>query len=230
MGVGGRPGDPERDGAPVDPVRRMLEDAATGTFPRADGAVEVLRPPAGRADAVIGFTAHHVVAADLDPEEVRAQLDPDDVAAAMRAPFLTWLGHRLGAAPGMLDLVLVAWNTADSVAELEPLEEPVTSVHPRVHRALDYRDDVAVYTDSSGHGTVIMGRGLAGRREVSIEVAAVARGRGLGRSLARSATSLVAADEPLFAQVSPGNVASLRAFLAAGFRPVASEVLFLRGR
>ena len=29
------------------------------------------------------------------------------------------------------------------------------------------------------------------------------------------------------AQVSPGNVASLRAFLAAGYRPIGSEVLFL---
>jgi hypothetical protein len=29
--------------------------------------------------------------------------------------------------------------------------------------------------------------------------------------------------------VAPGNAASLRAFLAAGFAPVGSEVLFLRG-
>jgi len=32
----------------------------------------------------------------------------------------------------------------------------------------------------------------------------------------------------LFAQISPGNVASLRAFLAADYRPVCAEVLFLR--
>jgi len=32
----------------------------------------------------------------------------------------------------------------------------------------------------------------------------------------------------LFAQVSPGNVASMRAFLAAGYRPLCAEVLFLR--
>jgi hypothetical protein len=36
--------------------------------------------------------------------------------------------------------------------------------------------------------------------------------------------------EPLFAQVAPGNAASLRAFLAAGYRPVGAEVLFLRDR
>jgi RimJ/RimL family protein N-acetyltransferase len=32
--------------------------------------------------------------------------------------------------------------------------------------------------------------------------------------------------EPLWAQVAPANVASLRAFLAAGYRPVGAEVLF----
>ena len=31
----------------------------------------------------------------------------------------------------------------------------------------------------------------------------------------------------VFAQVAPGNAASLRAFLAAGFSPIGSEVLFL---
>jgi hypothetical protein len=32
----------------------------------------------------------------------------------------------------------------------------------------------------------------------------------------------------LFAQVSPGNTASVRAFLAAGYQPICSEVLFLK--
>jgi hypothetical protein len=33
-------------------------------------------------------------------------------------------------------------------------------------------------------------------------------------------------DAALWAQVAPANVASLRAFLAAGWRPVGAEVLF----
>jgi hypothetical protein len=32
--------------------------------------------------------------------------------------------------------------------------------------------------------------------------------------------------EPLWAQVAPANTASVRAFLAAGYRPVCAEVLF----
>ena len=46
--------------------------------------------------------------------------------------------------------------------------------------------------------------------------------------LAAAARGLVPAGEHLFAQVAPGNVASLRAFLAAGYRPIGAEVLFLR--
>jgi RimJ/RimL family protein N-acetyltransferase len=38
---------------------------------------------------------------------------------------------------------------------------------------------------------------------------------------------LVPGDRPLWAQVHPGNAASVRAFLAAGYRPVGAEILFL---
>jgi RimJ/RimL family protein N-acetyltransferase len=34
------------------------------------------------------------------------------------------------------------------------------------------------------------------------------------------------ADELVFAQVAPGNAASVRTFLACGFVPIGSEVLF----
>ena len=102
--------------------------------------------------------------------------------------------------------------------------------HERVTRARAYRTDVEVHTDAQARGLVILGRGLAGRLEVSIEVHPEHRGRGVGSDLARAALKLVTDGEPLFAQVAPGNVASLRAFLAAGYKPIGSEVLFLRTR
>ena len=61
-----------------------------------------------------------------------------------------------------------------------------------------------------------------------MEVAPAHRGAGLGRRLIAAGRRLAPAGAPLFAQVSPGNAASLRAFLAAGFRPVGAEVLLLR--
>jgi hypothetical protein len=49
--------------------------------------------------------------------------------------------------------------------------------------------------------------------------------RGTGRGLIGDALRLVPAGEPVFAAVAPGNARSLRAFLAAGFTPLGSEVL-----
>jgi len=206
---------------------RLLDDAARGRFPPADLAVEVLAPPSGRADAVVAFSGHNVIAAAVDPDEVRAHLPNDDPGAPMSPTFLTWLGFRLGSESGALDVVLVA--TADEAPGAPPLtRRDDADAHDRVQRALRYRSEVEVYSDRERSGVIILGRGLAGRREVSIEVDPERRSGGIGSALARSALSLVSPGEHLFAQVSPGNVASLRAFLHAGYRPICSEVLFLR--
>ena len=94
-----------------------------------------------------------------------------------------------------------------------------------VLRAHQYRDDVRVWQTADGAGCVVLGRGLAGRWEVAFEVEPHARGRGLGRALASAALGLLPAGTPVFAQVSPGNSISLRAVLAAGYAPIAAEVL-----
>jgi RimJ/RimL family protein N-acetyltransferase len=72
-----------------------------------------------------------------------------------------------------------------------------------------------------------MGRGLALRAEVAIEVAEDGRRRGVASRALVEARRLVAPGEALYAQTAPGNAASLRAFLRAGFQPIGSEVLFL---
>ncbi len=207
------------------PLHRLLTQAAEGIFPAADMAVEILGPPPGRADAVVAFSGHNVIAAPIDAAEVRAQLPDDDPGGPMSAPFLTWLGNRLGTTPGMLDVVLVARGVPTTV-ELARRDD--ANAHVRVSRAMRYRSEVEVYSDKAGDGIVIMGHGLSGRLEVSIEVHPDRRGGGIGSRLAKAALSLAPNGEPLFAQVSAGNVASLRAFLRAGYRPICSEVLFLR--
>jgi GNAT superfamily N-acetyltransferase len=209
----------------VHPLRTLLDAAARGSFPDPDGSVDVVPSPPGPVDAVVAFTAHHVVAADVDEQEIRAELDPDDVGAAALAPFIAWLGRRLGAEPGQLDLVLAA---SAAPTELELVDVDGVRDHPRVARADRYRTDLRVYRDPGEAAVVVLGRGLAGRLEISVEVDPSARGRGLGRRLAAAARSLVPPGEPLYAQVSPGNAASVRAFLAAGYVPIGSEVLFLR--
>jgi GNAT superfamily N-acetyltransferase len=103
--------------------------------------------------------------------------------------------------------------------------------HPRVRRAHVYRSDVSVWTLPDGAGVLILGRGLAGRWEAAFEVEPAHQGRGLGRLLAQSARHVLPAGAPgVWAQVSPGNAASVRTLLAAGYLPVGSEALLVRHR
>jgi GNAT superfamily N-acetyltransferase len=205
----------------------LLAEAAEGRFPPADGTIEILPSPAGRSDAVVAFTGYNVVASAVPPEEVEALLPGDDpFSDPVRASFLHGLGERLGIRPGVLDAVLaVEPEERPTRAEL-PLEPVGADDHGRVQRALRYRNDVRIYETPGGLLTI--GRGLAGRVEVSVEVEPASRAAGLGRKLATAALALAPPGEAVFAQVSPGNAASLRAFLAAGYRPIGSEVLFLR--
>ena len=76
--------------------------------------VEVWAAPTGPVDAVLAFTAHHVVAAAVDPDLVAARLPDGDLSAPMGPAFLGWLGERLGS----LDVVLAA----DGLGGSPPLE------------------------------------------------------------------------------------------------------------
>jgi GNAT superfamily N-acetyltransferase len=99
--------------------------------------------------------------------------------------------------------------------------------HPRVARALRYRDDVRAWQTAGG--VMLIGQGVAGRWETAIEVDPGDQGKGLGRELALAARHLVPDGAPIWAQIAPGNAASVRAFLAAGFRPAGAEALLLPG-
>jgi hypothetical protein len=206
----------------------LLRDATRGRFPPPDGTVTVVSSPPGRADAVVAFTAYNVIAADVDQSEVLQRLPSQDPGAPMSAEFLSWLAGRLGTHAGMLDLVMVAPDPDpdEDLPALIPRDDLLD--HPRLGRSRRYRTDLRCYSDFEDRALIVVGRGLAGRQELGIEVHPQFRGIGLGTLLARSTARVGSPNEPLFAQVSPGNIASVRAFLAAGYRPVCAEVLFLR--
>jgi hypothetical protein len=141
----------------------------------------------------------------------------------MGPPFLNALEELLRLEAGVLDAnVLADPLEGDPPVELSRIHD---SEHPRVVRARRYRTDVEVWT--TPHGVLILGRGLCGRWEAAVEVLESARNHGHGRALAVAARHLVPEDRPVWAQIAPGNAASLRAFLAAGYEPVGSEVLFI---
>ncbi|GAA1534721.1 hypothetical protein GCM10009827_061090 [Dactylosporangium maewongense] len=124
-----------------------------------------------------------------------------------------------------IDLLTVAAPLpGDPPVRLRELTDPD---HPRVRRALHHRDEVRVW--SADGGIVVLGRGVAGRWETAIEVDEDAQDRGLGRALATAARHLVPAGESVWSQQAAGNARSVRAFQAAGFRPVAAEALMYLG-
>ncbi|MFG3284868.1 GNAT family N-acetyltransferase [Streptomyces sp. NPDC048111] len=203
----------------------ILAAAAGGRFPPTDGRTTLVAQPGRRDAGVLAFTAHSVIFLDEDEDWLRAALaatGADPLGASMHPGFLAALLARTGRTMSCVDLLTCAPALpGEPPLELREIEDPA---HPRVARALKYRDDVRVW--AADGGVLILGRGVAGRWETAIELDESARGRGIGRQLALAARHLVP-DDVLWAQQSPGNARSVRTFQAAGFRPVASEALLI---
>jgi hypothetical protein len=216
----------------VHPLAVLLDEAAHGRFPEPDGAVHVLPPLPGALDALVSFTGTFALAGAVSQAEVDARVPRGEFSIPMSAAFVSWVCERLGARAATHDAVLVALSpgtesdqAAEPVAAVEAVE---LSDHPRVQRALRYRRDVRAYATADGRGIVVLGRGITGRWEIAFEVDETARGAGLGRALATAGVGMLPVGTPVWAQVAPGNAASLRAVVAAGFRPVGAEILFVR--
>jgi hypothetical protein len=204
------------------PLARLLAEVADGNHPPADGKVTVMPPPDDRLSGVLAFTAHHVVVADVTPQWVRHRLPPGDLSAPLGPPFLAALAVVTGRSVGSIDAVMVA-KALPGPPDVE-LVRADGLAHQRVARAQRYRTEVRVWRCDGG--IVLLGRGLVGRWEVAVEVERHARGRGLGRGLFAAARHLV--DDAVWAQVAPGNVASVRALLEADYRPGGAEALLVR--
>jgi hypothetical protein len=209
----------------VHPLAVILDEAAHGRYPPADGCVRVVPPLPGGLDALVSFTGTFVLAGALTQEEVDARVPRGDFSIPMSAAFVAWIAERLGARAATHDAVFVAISPGDPPDDLVEIAE---SDHPRVQRALRYRRDVRVYESHDGRGVVVLGRGITGRWEIAFEVEEGAQGAGRGRALAAAGLRMLPEGTPVWAQVAPGNAASMRATLGAGFRPVGSEILFVR--
>ncbi|WP_239082555.1 GNAT family N-acetyltransferase [Actinoplanes teichomyceticus] len=173
---------------------------------------------------MVSFPGHVVVAADVDYSWAE-KLAGEDFAAPSGPRFLTALEDRFGLHAGAFDISLLAGPlTGAPPVRLTPVE---ASEHPRALRAHRYRTGVRLW--ESEHGLLVVGRGLGGRWEVAFEVDPAAQGRGHGRLLATAARHLIPDSRPVWAQCAPGNAASLRTLLAAGYQPVGSEVLLMPG-
>lgn len=205
---------------PIHPLLAALNAAAEGHFPPADGTVTFVAPHRRGVEAIVAFTGHAYIMTELSPRELD-HLHPDGFGRALDPAIQIRVAR--GGEIGVNDATL-AWRRRSvepgAVVELTSAHDD----HPRVQHARSIRDEVRVYAGADG--LVTLSKGLAGRPEMSVEVWSPGRGR--GRSLLRAAQALSRSDV-LFAAVAPGNARSLRAFLAEGFQPLASEVVIIPG-
>jgi GNAT superfamily N-acetyltransferase len=199
----------------------LLAFVAAGKHPPPNGGITIVPQPSPRDCGVLSFTAHSVIFTDADPAWVRAQLPDGDLGAPMNSRFLQALSTQTGRRTQGVDMLCLT-ESLPGQPRIR-LSRKTTASHPRVARALSSRDNVMAWETDGG--IVVLGRGVAGRWEVAIEVEPDHRGRGLGRELAAAARHLIPAGAPLWAQISPSNVASVHAFLSAGYEHVGAEAL-----
>ena len=229
------------------PLLTIMNAAAEGIFPAADGIVEVLPLFEGSPHIyILELTGHAYVMTDRTQAELVAA-GADGFGGVMHPNVLNFLASRptpttqeakgsvdsrAGAHIGCHDALLVARGTgaAGPLANGAHIEGSLPhrtdlDNHPRVGYAKVRRRHVRVYGDD--RGLVTLGRGIADRWEISVEVDPSNRTSGNARALINEALTHIPSNEWCFGEVSPGNAASLRAFLAAGWVPIGAEIIIM---
>jgi hypothetical protein len=210
----------------VPTLRSLLLDAARGRFPDADGGWTRIQPWRPDLEGVVAFTGHAFLAIGADVDDaLLADLGVDGYGGAHAPRVVQTLAGPTGWV-GTLDVVLVSGVGDTKRVRTVLVDRPDLADRPAVERARRVRDDVRTLgtTDPEDHSLVTVARGLGGLVELGIET----DGHAHAASMIRAARALAPAGDPVVATVPPANARALRAFLRAGFKPVASVQLYKR--
>lgn len=183
-------------------------------------------------EGIVAFTGHAVLALRDDVTDKRlGGLGVDGVGGAVHPRVVCELAGPDGWID-TLDALLVVTVDEAVGAGPELVERPDLADHFRTAFARYLREDLRVLgrLDLASRSVVVLGRGIAGLTELSFEIDPGERRTGAGRALVRAALTTVPAGELVLAAVTPGNAASVRCLLAAGFAPIGSVQVFTRGR
>lgn len=178
----------------------------------------------------MAFTGHAVFAVRDDVTDDRlAALGADRVGGAHDPRLITALAGPDGWIDS-LDAILSGRGTGGAASAETLVERPDLADHPRAKLARRLRHDVRVpgRPDPGRRDVVTIGRGIGGLAELSFELEPELGGRGAARALVEGALGAVPAGELVVSAVAPGNAASLRALLSAGFSLLGSIQLFTR--
>ena len=215
---------------PDHPLAELIAAAAAGRFPAADGGWRRVPPWRPGLEAIIAFTGHAVFAVQPDiTGHLLASLGADGFGGAHDPRLITAL-----AGPGgwidSLDILMAARGTACPGVTPALADRPDLAGHPRAEFAAGIRDHPRVvgYQDPRRSALAVISTGIAGLTELSFELEPGHRGAGGGARLASEVLSTVPSGRIAVAAVAPGNAASVRALLAAGFKPLGSLQLFRR--
>jgi hypothetical protein len=244
---------PDGAAALMHPLAVLITDAAAGRFPPVDGGWQRVPPWRPGLEGIVAFTGHAVLAlaADVtderlagfgvnglggahDPRLIAALAGPDgwigslDVLLAGRG---TGQPGAAGAGPaGASPTSAGPARAGPASAGPRLVDRPDLAAHPRVQFAAQIRDQPRIlgYPDLRRSALAVVSRGLGGLTELSFELEPQRRGTGSGATLISDALSTIPAGQLVIAAIAPGNAASLRAALTAGFVPLGSTQLFRR--
>jgi len=207
------------------PLAALITAAADRRFPVADGGWRRVPPWRPELEAVVSFTGHAVMVLGDDMPEGRLDASTIDGFGGAHDPRVITALAGPDAWIDSLDALLVR-RGAGGTPRLVP--RPDLAHHPRAQFAARIRDDIGIfgYPEGRRSALAVIGRGVAGLPEISFEIETDRRGG--GTALVQDALGLVPSEQLVVAAVAPGNAASLRALLTAGFVPVGSMQLFRR--
>jgi hypothetical protein len=210
------------------PLGGLIAALAGGRFPAADGSWRRVPPWRAGVEAIVAFTGHAVFAVEPDiPDRLLDDLGADGFGGAHHPRLISTLAGADGWIDS-LDMLLVARGTGTS-----PLvDRPDLDAHPRAAFAARIRDCPRVmgYPDPGRSDLAVISTGIGGLTEISFELEPGRRGGGAGAALVRDALGTIRGGEIAVAAVAPGNAASARALLTAGFSPAGSIQLFSRDK
>ena len=211
------------------PLTDVFTQVGLGVYPVPDGSIDLVGPVEGPCDSLVVFSGHVVIAADVSGRWVREHTPPrwdPDVADLSNAitRLVFDLAEQLGATAAAPSTLCVASpQTSIAPGDLAPGGQANKDWAA-------YRTDIENYryTSIGGSGTISLATGPADRTDLYIEVdetSTVSPAR-TSKKLLRAARTLVPSDVALFGSAQLHDIRVLRAVIAAGFTPVALEILF----